>query len=467
MRLRSDWRIILGYLIPGLGLVAIALTTGLDFAPYHDEQFYIPLSHRFAHGITLRLIRTYDGFASSAGPLMYATYGAWLRIVGDGARAARSFSVLLMSLAGVVAVDVGRLSGVRNLIWFGLAVLALPHYATCGITVLSEPMALLGGLLAVDCWLRGLRSRRDGWFWLAAFPMAVAINARPTQLGLVLALSAIGSLVDGIRLAKLAPPALAILAQVPHWCLWGGPFPPTQTSGMIPGLETRAGVNLTTLVHLISFVGFVLWPALIAGMRRVGPPRLSWVVVSIVIAIVTIYAMYRPDLAARFAGPLATLGRARGGILRPLLAVLYFAGALMVVWAARLMADGSCPAVARTVAAVALANLLIYVLSPLAFERYSLMSTPLWLAFLVPQIEQLATAWAVWRVWILALIVGAALSVIAIERSRPVGQWELTAWLPAPSARPPMRIDRKKMLFVNIDSGPHARWTPSSRTSVL
>jgi 4-amino-4-deoxy-L-arabinose transferase-like glycosyltransferase len=427
---RSGRRAILGYLVPGLGLVAAAVATGLDFVPYHDEQYYIPLSRRFAKGISVELIRTYDGIASSPGPLLYTTYAAFIQVVGDGIRSMRSVSILIMGLFGAVAVDVGRLAGVRdrNLIWFGLAVLALPHFSSSGITVLSEPMALLGGGLAVDFWLRGMRSGRVGWFWLSALPLAVSINVRPTQLSLVLALAAVGVLTRGARLPMLAAPAVAVLAQVPHWSLWGGLYSPTQANGMIQGVSPKAGINVATLVHLVALVGFVLWPALLAAPRRVRGSRLVWAAMAV--GAVTLYAAFRPDLAPRFSGPLATLGRARGGLLAPLLALPYLAGALLVAWASRLALDGSRPAADRTLAAVALSSVLIYVLSPLAFERYALTSTPFWIALVVPRIDDGRPALrAVWRAWVVVLMVTAALAIVAIDRDRPVGRWEMTAGL--------------------------------------
>ena len=189
----ADRALIFGYLIPGLGLLGAAVATRLDFPLYHDEQYYIPLSRRFARGISVDLIRTYDGIASSPGPLLYATYAAFIQVIGDSIRSMRAVSILIMGLFGAVAVDVGRLAGIRNLAWFGLAVLTLPHFASSGITVLSEPVALLGSGLAVNFWLRGLRTGRVGWFWLSALPLAVSINVRPTQLPLAPALMAMAS----------------------------------------------------------------------------------------------------------------------------------------------------------------------------------------------------------------------------------------------------------------------------------
>jgi hypothetical protein len=413
------WRRLLAAATPGLGLALTALVTRLGFATYHDEGYYLPLARKFAEGLSLDLIRTYDGIPSALGPVFYLVHGLWLRLAGDSLLMARILTVLIGSAVGAVVVEIGRVAGVRHPIWFGLAVLGLPHFATCGITMLSEPMALLGSTLGVYCWLRGLVSERPGWFLVASIPLALAIDVRVTQLALVPALLFVGLAAAGAKAARMASMALALAPQVPVWWLWGGLLPPTQRRGVVlPGAEAQAGINLPTFVHLATVLGFLAWPVFPALAPRI---RRDWKLWGLMIACaVGLYLAARPDYSFRFAGPLSTLARVRGGLLRPALAPFAVAGCLLTLWGVLLVLDRREAVVDRALAAVGVAGLGIYVLSPLAFERYALTCSPFWLALIGPRLEDRRWCWALWRAWVVALLVMAVASVAVLFYGPPI-----------------------------------------------
>src|SRR5262249_62122845 len=131
----------------------------------------------------------------------------------------------------------------------------------------------------VLCCLRGFLSDRPRWFLLPTMPLALALDVRPTQLALIPALLFVGLTTTGPKLARVVSLALAVASRLPLWWLWGGLLPPTQRSGtVLQGSEAEAGINLPTLIHLTTVVGFLAWPAFPALIPRLRRAWWPWTV---------------------------------------------------------------------------------------------------------------------------------------------------------------------------------------------
>jgi hypothetical protein len=262
-------------------LVGIALLKGLtvEVDTFHGNDarlYHLPTILQFSHGIDLK------HYPAAQTPLYHLLFAGWGKLVGFELWRLRVLNVAI-SYAAVIALF--RLLVRRGLAEpqsFALALLLAlsPYYLGASFTLLTDNLALLFGLLALDRFDRFGSDDELRDFALGCLAMAAAVLTRQSFLWLALVAAvyllrsywplerkALGA---GIAALALAP--LGILVAV-----WGGLVPPGSDPASCGLCADRDPVTLRTVGFTLAlfavYAGIVVGPSLARRLRALRRSR--------------------------------------------------------------------------------------------------------------------------------------------------------------------------------------------------
>jgi Dolichyl-phosphate-mannose-protein mannosyltransferase len=262
-------------------VVGIALLKGLtvEIDTFHGNDarlYHLPTILQFSHGIDLK------HYPAAQTPLFHVLFAGWGKVVGFEPWRLRVLNTAI-SYAAVIALF--RLLVRRGLAEpqsFALALLfALsPYYLGASFTLLTDNLALLFGLLALDRFDRFGDDDELRDFALGCLAMAAAVLTRQSflWLALVAAVYLVRSrlelegkaLAAGIAALALAP--LAALVAV-----WGGLVPPGSDPASCGLCADRDPVTLRTVGFTLAlfavYATIVIGPSLVRRMRALRRSR--------------------------------------------------------------------------------------------------------------------------------------------------------------------------------------------------
>jgi dolichyl-phosphate-mannose-protein mannosyltransferase len=269
-------------------LVGVAALKGLtvEIDTFHGSDarvYHLPTILQFRHQLPGVDLHHYPAAQTPLFHLLFAVYG---KLVGYELWRLRLLNVVVSYLAVLVLFRfLVRCFGLARVQAFALAlVFALsPFFLGASFTLLTDNLAILFGLLALERFHR-YRSTADLWtFALGALAMGAAVLTRQSFLWLALVGAYVVLRADSPPERKAAAAAVGALCLAPFAALvvdWGGLVPPGSDPASCGLCTSRPGVGRDHLtLRAVAFSGAIaglyaaaLWgPALAARLRRMHP----------------------------------------------------------------------------------------------------------------------------------------------------------------------------------------------------
>jgi hypothetical protein len=268
--------------LPFLGGIAVlkGLTVEIDTFHGSDARIYhLPTIEHFADRLE------FESYPAAQTPLYHLLFAGWGELAGFEAWRLRLLNVAISYATVLVLFGLLRRRGLTPGQSFALSLLfALsPYYFGASFTLLTDNLALLFGLLALDRLDRFGDEARFADLALGLLAMAAAVLTRQSYLWL--ALVAAFQLVRAplplrLRTAGAAATALALVPMAVLVAVWGGLVPPgadPASCGLCtdkPGVG-RDSLTLRTVGFTIALFGLyaaaVFGPALLRKARDLAP----------------------------------------------------------------------------------------------------------------------------------------------------------------------------------------------------
>jgi hypothetical protein len=265
-------------------VIGIAVLKGLtvEIDTFHGSDariYHLPTIEHFADRLD------FESYPAAQTPLYHLLFAGWGELVGFEAWRLRLLNVLISYAAVLVLFGLLRRRGLAPFQSFALALLfALsPYYFGASFTLLTDNLALLFGLLALDRLDRFGEEARFLDLALGLLATAAAVLTRQSYLWL--ALVAAFQLVRAplplrVRTAGVAATALALAPMAVLAAVWGGLVPPgadPASCGLCtdkPGVG-RDSLTLRTVAFTIALFGLysaaLLGPSLLRRARGMVP----------------------------------------------------------------------------------------------------------------------------------------------------------------------------------------------------
>ena len=272
--------------LPFLAGVAVLKGLTVEIDTFHGSDarvYHLPTIMRFADelpGVDL------GSYPAAQTPLFHLLFAAWGKLVGFELWRLRLLNVAVSYAAVLVLFRLlVQGLGLRRPHAFALSLLfALsPYFFGASFTLLTDNLALLFGLVALERFLRASRSESLGPFALGALAMGAAVLTRQSFAWLVV--PAAWALLRGPATPrrKLAGAALAALSLAPFAALvadWGALVPPGSDPASCGLCAEKPGtgrdtLTLRTVAFTLALVGLyaaaVWWPVLLRRARELRP----------------------------------------------------------------------------------------------------------------------------------------------------------------------------------------------------
>lgn len=144
-----------------------------------DEHIYVRVTRLFEKGMSLELLRRYEGEPASPAPLFFVVYAAIGRILGSSYLVYRSVSLVITLLATLGVWAYTRFEAPRDERHCFPQLLYLFPYIFCmGFSVMAEPLTLLLTVLGLIGYLHGLTRRSDTALLLGTLTLTAALHVR-------------------------------------------------------------------------------------------------------------------------------------------------------------------------------------------------------------------------------------------------------------------------------------------------
>lgn len=249
-------------------VVGVVLLKGLtvEIHTFHGNDadlYHLPTILQFAHGIDLKR------YPAAQTPLFHLLFAGWGKVVGFEPWRLRLLNVFISYAAVIVLFGLLVRRGLAELQAFALALLLAlsPYYLGASFTLLTDNLALLFGLLALDRFDRFGEDDELRDFALGCVAMAAAVLTRQSFLWLALVAAAylLRSRLEPERKVLAAGiGALALAPLVALVALWGGLVPPGSDPASCGLCADRDPLTLRT-------VGFTLALFAVYATIAIGP----------------------------------------------------------------------------------------------------------------------------------------------------------------------------------------------------
>jgi hypothetical protein len=263
-------------------LVGIAVLKGLtvEIDTFHGSDariYHLPTIEQFADRLD------FESYPAAQTPLYHLLFAGWGELVGFELWRLRLLNVVVSYGAVLVLFGLLRRRGLTAFQSFALSLLLAlsPYFFGASFTLLTDNLALLFGLLALDRLDRFGQSASLGELALGLLAMAAAVLTRQSYLWLALVAAFMLARTPLPWRARAAGVALGALALAPMAALvvtWGGLVPPGADPASCGLCTDRPGVGRDSLT--LRTVGFTialfgLYAAALFGpslARRLRPP---------------------------------------------------------------------------------------------------------------------------------------------------------------------------------------------------
>ena len=325
-------------------VAALAMRYGtnvLEQGENFDEPYIrVPIDDLLRRGWS---VDTAIDYTETKGPSMIWLYALGGKLVGGDLNDLRLISVVLFA-AGVVPLLLTCRAcggGGRTVLLAAAFYVLLPHNASLGQFLMSEPSFVFGSLWLMWVFVWGFGTSRRAQRSIAGpivfgLVLSILLHLRIHAVAFAAAAVLVAFERDRFRswpwwLAAL----LAGLSRVPLWIRWGGLVAPQYQGGHTLGLGPD---SLTYLAGaIVPVTALFLWPALV-DRRYASRRRLVWVGagLGLVLALVAQPSLSDTLLVAgrdvrRFLGPIATTHRELSRYIPPVAAQVLLLGILPVV----------------------------------------------------------------------------------------------------------------------------------------
>jgi len=256
-----------------VGVAALhGLTVEIDTFHGSDARLYhLPTILQFSERLDL------ERYPAAQTPLYHLLFAGWGKLVGFEPWRLRLLNVAISYAAVVVLYRLLLRRGLRELQSFALSLLLAlsPYFLGASFTLLTDNLAILFGLLALDRFDRFAVGTSPGQFALGCLALAAAVLTRQSflWLALVAAFYLLRSSLPprqkalGVAVAGLALAPFAVLV-----ALWGGLVPPGSDPASCGLCDDRDPITLRTLAFTVALFGvyalIVTGPTLARRVRR-------------------------------------------------------------------------------------------------------------------------------------------------------------------------------------------------------
>jgi hypothetical protein len=240
--------------------VAIAVLKGLtvEIETFHGSDariYHLPTIEHFAERLE------FESYPAAQTPLYHLLFAGWGELVGFEAWRLRLLNVVISYGAVLVLFGLLRRRGLAPFQSFALALLfgLSPYFFGASFTLLTDNLALLFGLLAIDRLDRFGERARFADLALGVLAMAAAVLTRQSYLWL--ALVAVFQLARTplplrLRAAGAGATALALAPMAVLVAVWGGLVPPGADPASCGLCTDKPGVGRDSLT--LRTVGFTI-----------------------------------------------------------------------------------------------------------------------------------------------------------------------------------------------------------------
>ena len=265
-------------------LIGVAVLEGLtvEIDTFHGSDariYHLPTIEQFADRLD------FESYPAAQTPLYHLLFAGWGELVGFELWRLRLLNVAISYGAVLVLFGLLRRRGLTAFQSFALSLLLAlsPYFFGASFTLLTDNLALLFGLLALDRLDRFGERARFSDLALALLAMAAAVLTRQSYLWLALVAAfqlARTPLPARLRAAGAAAGALALAPMAALVAAWGGLVPPSADPASCGLCTDRPGVGrdaltLRTVGFTVALFGLyaaaVFGPALARRGRVVAP----------------------------------------------------------------------------------------------------------------------------------------------------------------------------------------------------
>lgn len=265
-----------------------------------DEATYMRVISLFDKGLSLDLLRSYEGEPASPAPLFFIIYAWCGKLLGFSYPVFRALSLLVTLLAMLCLWIFLRRQPLHDeRVFFPLLAFLFPYIFCMGFSVMAEPLTLLLTVLGLCCYLRGLACRSNVVLLAGSIAVTAALYVRihavfaPAALMVVLLLQKDRSV--GRWCLAVAP----IIARLPLVFLQGGL---TVSREAFVYTKPELAFCPSNINFFFVWFGYMFFPLLWwCGGKR-------WVNLAATLALIPFYILVAPNfLGTEHNGALRTL----------------------------------------------------------------------------------------------------------------------------------------------------------------
>lgn len=143
-----------------------------------DEEIYLRVIKIFDRGLSLELLRSYQGEPASPAPIFFIIYAWWGKIFGFSYQVFRGLSLVLTLLTMLCLSIFLRKQAQNQRVFFPLLLFLFPYIFSMGFSVMAEPLTLLFTVVGICCYLYGLENESDVALFLGSIAITAALYVR-------------------------------------------------------------------------------------------------------------------------------------------------------------------------------------------------------------------------------------------------------------------------------------------------
>lgn len=265
-----------------------------------DEEIYLRVIKIFDRGLSIELLRSYQGEPASPAPLFFIIYAWWGKLFGFTYSVFRGLSLIITLLTMVcLSVYLRKQALHHQRIFFPLLLFLFPYIFSMGFSVMAEPLTLLFTVLGLCCYLYGLERQSDAALVLGSIAITAALYVRIQAVFAIPALMIVLLLQKDRSVLRWCIAVAPIFARVPLIFLQGGL---TVSREAFTDIKPELGFCVSNINFFCVWFGYLFFPLLWScrGRRSVN--------LCATVALIAFYVLATPNF----------LGLEHNGALRSL-----------------------------------------------------------------------------------------------------------------------------------------------------
>lgn len=266
----------------------------------NDEIIYMRVIRFFNQGISLELLRSYNGEPASPAPLFFIVY-AWVgKLFGFSYSVFRGLSLGITLLTMVcLSVFLRQQTLQEQRVFFPLLLFLFPYIFCMGFSVMAEPLTLLFTVVGLCCYLYGLERKSDLALLIGSIAITAALYVRIHAVFASVALMIFLLLHKDRSILRWCLAALPIFARLPLIFLQDGL---TVSREAFTATKPELGFCLSNINFFLVWFGYVFFPLLWWCRGK------QWVNSTATVALIPFYLLVTPNfLSTEHNGALRSL----------------------------------------------------------------------------------------------------------------------------------------------------------------